>query len=151
MSRAHSLPLLLALSLLPVGAGAVGPDDLEGRWCLTGVAAVDGSRSRPIGREWRFARGGMLRVQSEASEDVRMSVRYRLEQDRLVVPDLDLRLDVERIDDNGMTALGREGKLRYRFRRGRCRDRDRDAARESRSRGDGDRERGDNAADPDRP
>lgn len=132
MSRVHSLSLLLALSLLPVGVGAVAPDQLEGRWCLTGVAAVDGSRSRPIGREWTFARGGLLRVQSEASENVRMSVRYRLEEDRLSVPDLDLRLDIERHDGSRMTALGREGKLRYRFRRGRCRDSDRDAASESR-------------------
>ena len=137
MLRAPSLVAFLSLLLLhPAGVAAANTDPLEGRWCLTDVATVDGSRSRSIGREWIFAPGGRVRVQSEASPDVRMSVRYRLDQGRLIVPDLDLRLDIERRDDKRMSALGRGGNLRYTFRRGRCSESDREAGEESRSAGD---------------
>lgn len=135
MVHPSSLIRLLALlsALLPVSAAAIEPARLEGRWCLTGVADAAGSRSRAIAREWVFSPGGVLRVQSEAAADVRMSVRYELQQDRLSVPELDLRLAIERLDGARMTALGREGRLRYRFRRGRCREGDREAVRESQS------------------
>ncbi len=125
MPRSRAITALLVASLSLPGFAAAAA--LEGRWCLTDVAAADASRTRAIGRDWTFAGDGVLRVQSEASSDVRMSVTYRLDDGHLVVPELDLRLRIERRDATRMTALSEARRLRYRFERRPCTAQDRKA------------------------
>ena len=136
-----ALPRLLLCPACLVLAGAwtpaalaLDPERLQGRWCLTAVSAVDGDRARPIGREWSFLPGGWLRIQSEASADVRMRVGYALADRRLAIDELDLRLDVERLSARRMAALGRGGGLRYHFERGACSESATEAGRDHDSR-----------------
>lgn len=120
LSRFLLASIGLATTVWSTAATAFDVEQLHGRWCLSAVSAVDGDRARSIGREWTFLRGGLLRIQSEASADVRMRVGYSLSDRRLAIDELDLRLEIERISERRMAALGRGGGLRYHFERGVC-------------------------------
>lgn len=114
-----AVAVALALGALPPAA-AVESRALVGTWCLERVAAVDGDASRAIRREWRFFADGRVRLQSESSQDVRVTTPYELDGDDLVIPRLGLRFTLERVRGGRLSALNDVGELRYVFERGPC-------------------------------
>lgn len=117
------LLVLMSVTLINLSAVADSTFDrpqLAGRWCYKSITPTDSSQAKEVETEWVFLDNGKVEMQSEWMKNIRNTLPYTIEGNRIKIPKANKTFEVSVLTEQEMLLVNVMGHSKNRFTKGKC-------------------------------
>jgi hypothetical protein len=115
--------VLMSASLINFTAIADSTFDqslLAGSWCYKSITAKGSSRAKEVETDWVFLGDGKVEMQSEWMKNIRNTLPYTIERNRIKIPKANKTFEVSELTEREMLLINVLGNSNNRFVKWEC-------------------------------